>query len=318
MDMKNWDEYRYFLAVARSGSLRSAAEALGVTQPTVGRRISNLERMLGSRLFDRSSDGLALNASGRAIVDLAVEMEHRVRAIATRVTSQDDVLGGPVTITAPEGLGIHWLAKRLPLFSEQYPDVRVTLNIETAKVDLFRGAVDIALRIGDPECLELVGRVVGTARFGLYGSERYLIERGRPTKPEQLHQHNIIDLYGTLEHLPQVVRLRELTQHATVRVRCDSLCAQFVAASSGAGLAALPSYVVADGPELSRVLADVFDIELDVWLLTHPELKNKPRIRLVIDWLMAEIASDDNVHLVHRNRSANEDDDDPCLDHTAL
>src|SRR5438552_19176157 len=106
--MLEWDDLRYFLALARNGSLSAAGRALGVTQPTVGRRIDAFERRLGTKLFRRSPSGYALSPAGESMLAHVDSMEREALAAERIATGRDVGLEGTVRVTAPE-----WLATRV-------------------------------------------------------------------------------------------------------------------------------------------------------------------------------------------------------------
>lgn len=290
--MNDWDDYRFFLAVSETGSLSAAARKLGVTQPTVGRRISDLEKRLQARLFDRMSHGYTLTAAGRRISELAAKIECTALTIEQRVSGEDAQLNGRVSITTAEGMGICWLVPRLPKLRERYPDIDIELVVGVGALDLVRRQADIALRVGNPGCEELVGRRVGDVHCGLYASDGYLAKHGEPTTLDDLSQHTIIESVREVANLAQVRRLRELAGGADIGLRCNNLTAQVAAAQAGLGLLALPNYMVGCAPDLCRVLAGAFDSKLDLWLLTHRDLRQTARIRAVLDFLAEEVRAD--------------------------
>ena len=291
--MDDWDDYRFFLAVSETGSLSAAARKLGVTQPTVGRRVNDLEKRLGARLFDRMSHGYELTAAGQRISELAARIECTAFAIEQRVSGEDAQLNGRVSITTAEGMGICWLAPRLPKLRERYPDIDIELVVGVGVLDLVRREADIALRIGNPGCVELVGRRIGDVHCGLYASESYLARHGEPAALEDLSRHTIIESVRDIANLAQARRLREVAKDAGVGVRCNNLTAQIAAARAGLGILALPDYMVGGASGLRRILAASFDSKLDLWLLTHRDLRRTARIRAVLDFLAEEIRDDD-------------------------
>ncbi|MCH9671508.1 MAG: LysR family transcriptional regulator, partial [Gammaproteobacteria bacterium] len=135
----DWDDYRYFLAVAQCGSLSAAARMLEVSQPTVGRRIDGLEGKLGLRLFDRIPSGFQISEVGTKILDRTANIHDEFVALHRQVSSEDSAIGGRVRIATAEGLGISWLAKKLPLLSERFPELEIDLSIDMTMADLLRG-----------------------------------------------------------------------------------------------------------------------------------------------------------------------------------
>ena len=288
----NWDNYRFFLAAAEAGSLSAAARELGVTQPTVGRHIEELERQLDARLFDRMSDGLALTAAGENVFPTAEQIRRAARVIEQRVSGHDVRLAGRVRVTTAEGLAVFWLGSRLPKLRDRFPEIEIELIVGATAFNLLRGEADIALRVGDPVCDQLVGRRVAEARGGLYAAESYLALRGEPASLDELSDHTVIESVLDLADIRQAQALRDAAPQARIGLHCNNLCAQWVAARAGVGVMPLPAYVAAAAPELKRILSEDFNVPLDIWVLTHVELRHAARIRAVIDYLGAELKRD--------------------------
>lgn len=287
-----WDSYRYFLAVAETGSFSAASRRLRVSQPTIGRQIQELETRLEARLFERSPQGYALTPAGRHIHELARQMEREALSIERRVSGEDARPIGRVCIATTECLGTFWLAAKLPELRRRCPGVEIELVLGIPMVDLLRREADLALRVGSPGSEELVGGRVGTAAFGLYGSQSYLAVHGEPKSLADLAGHTVIESTREIANLVQAQRLREVAAMAGVALRCNSLLAQLAAVRAGLGLLALPIYTIQNTPELRRVLVEDFDLELDLWLLTHRDLRTTARIRAVRDFLASEIRRD--------------------------
>lgn len=283
--MQDWDDYRHFLAVAESGTLSAAARALGVTQPTVGRRIQELERRLRARLFDRLSHGYALTEIGESVLAQVRRLDQSFLDIERKISGQDETLSGKVVVTTTEGLAASWLAPRLARFHARHADVAIELVIAISPLNLLRREADIALRIGDPQSDQLVGRKVGRVHFGLYAAESYLESHGLPRKLEDLERHVIIESVGEMGSLKQAKALRSHAGGARATVRSNNAIAQMALLHAGFGIVPLPCYMAAGVADIKRVLAREFDISLDLWLLTHRDLRRTARIRAVLDFL---------------------------------
>lgn len=290
--MRNWDDYRYFLAVAESGSLSSAARALGVTQPTVGRRIQELEKRLHARLFDRLSHGYALTAIGESIFEQVRSLDQSVFDIERRIRGQDERLSGRVVVTTTEGLTACWLAPRMADFHADYPDVDVELLIALSPLDLLRREADIALRMGSPQSDLLVGRKIGRVHFGLYAAEHYLEARGRPRKLDELGRHAIIESTGEMAGLKQAEVLRSHASGAVRSTASNNVFTQMALLRAGAGIVPMPCYMAAGQRGIERVLAGEFDVSLDLWLLTVRDLRQTKRVRAMMDFLAGAIRRD--------------------------
>ena len=286
------NDVQFFLAIARAGSLAAAARNLEVAQPTVGRRIRHMESSLGVRLFDRTPQGHVLTRAGEKVLRAAERIEESASTIARQVGGDEHQLAGTVRITTTEGFANAWLVQLLPSVQARYPHINLEILVSTQLTDILRLEADIALRIGTPGSEELVGRRVGQIGFGLYASADYLEDFASPVTVESLADHAIIESAGALENVEQARVLRELAPNARVVLRTDSIMTQLQAAKDGLGLAPLAHYVSATEPTLQRVLTDEFDVQRDLWLLTHRDLKFTARIRAVMELVTAAIKED--------------------------
>ena len=197
LGMTDWDDYRYFLAVAEEGSLSAAANRLRASQPTVGRRIASLEDRLEVRLFERHPRGYSPTPAGEAILDLARRLDSNVRDIGLRIKGQDTEFVGTVSISTPESMAVYWLIPRLSRLRRLHPGIRIEVHSAAAIADIARGEADLALRFdrpGDDDVL--LARKVGRARFGLYAAARYLQRHGTPLALEDLNRHAVIGPAG--------------------------------------------------------------------------------------------------------------------------
>ncbi len=298
--MRDWDDYRYFLAVAESGSLSAAARALGVAQPTVGRRIAQLEERVQARLFDRLNQGYQLTAAGRRAVEAAARMQRDAFNIERLVEGADTALAGRVSIATAEGLGTFWVSPRLAALQRVHPAIEVELLTGVSAHDLLRREADIALRIGNPRSDQLIGRRIGQVHCGLYASIAYLSAHGKPETPGDLADHHIIESVRETADLRQARRLRSLAKDAKVALRCNSIIVQLAALRSGVGIMALPHYMARQDNRLVQLLPDSFDVPIDLWLLSHRDLRRTARIRAVLDFIIAEAADDPDLRIGHR------------------
>lgn len=290
--MFDLNDLRFFLAVAHTGSLSSAARELGVTQPTVGRRIQAIEKELDARLFKRVSSGYQLTSTGKKILPSAKKIEENAWQITNQVLGEEKNLCGKVRLATSEGLANCWILKRLDGFKSQHPNIQLEVFGGTAKVDMLRREADIALRIGTSGSDELVGKCLGKVAFGLYASEEYIDRNGVPTCTADIANHSIIESVGEIADFVQARALRDLADGANVTLCTNTLASQTQAVVNGMGITTLPSYVASTQPNLIRVLQTEFNIELDIWLLTHKELRFTARIRAVIEYLKEKVLED--------------------------
>lgn len=280
----NWDDLRLFLAVARAGSLSGAARAVGVNHSTVFRRIGAFEDSLGVRLFDRLPSGYALTAAGEEMQASAERVEAEIAALDRRVTGQDLRLSGVVRITTVDMLAQGLLPRHLVAFRRAYPDIEIELTVGNATLSLTRREADVALRVGNQPSDTLVGRRVGRLVFAVYGSA----QASNATAP--LAEQPWIGFDA--EHAPLVRSLAEFLPEVRPAFRVNSVAAAIAATKTGIGLATLPCGLADPEPGLMRVADLPDDFTLDLWLLTHEDLRRTARIRAFMDFLAEGIANE--------------------------
>jgi DNA-binding transcriptional LysR family regulator len=278
----DWDDVRVFLAVARHGSLRAAGRALGLSQPTIGRRLASFEATFGGpTLFDRLPEGLRLNAAGDALIAAAEELESAALALERRRAATSPTLSGTVRVSVGELAG-GFLARHLAGSSTCDVPQGITLELvespETA--NLARRAADLALRHGVPEGGDLYVSKVGVISGAVYrrntGPARGLAGRERwiTYTEEQAH-------YSKARWVDQ--QLRALG--GKVAFRASTLAMQIEAVRAGAGVGVLPCYIADGDPLLERVTPPLPELEAEHWVIVHRDLRRAACVRAVIDWV---------------------------------
>ncbi|WP_354193552.1 LysR family transcriptional regulator [Aquamicrobium terrae] len=277
--VENWDDLRLFLAVARSGTLSGAARVLGVNHSTVFRRIGSFEEALGVRLFERLPNGYLLTPAGEEMHQGALRVEEEIAGLSRKVTGQDLRLSGTVRVTTIDMLAFGLLPRHLASFRMAYPGIEIELVVGNATLNLNRREADVALRVGNDPPESLVGRRVGQLVFAAYGSADYC---RRNTEPDLAH-HDWIGFDA--EHAALVRRFSDFLPDVTPILRANSVAAALAAAKAGIGLASLPCGIADLEPDLVRVATLPGDFTLDLWLLTHEDLRRTARIRAFLDFL---------------------------------
>src|SRR6478736_1733902 len=281
----NWDDLRFFLAVARHGSHSGAARALGVTQPTVGRRMAAFERQLSAKLFVATRLGQELSATGRELRVHAERME--LDALAAERASEGRDLGirGKVSVTASEWLVGGLLAPQLAPFVARHQELELELIAEPRHMSLMRREIDLALRPSRFEDDDVVERKVGLISFGLYASEAYLARHGQPDFARHCEGHRLIAMSTTLTKIPDLEWLPNLTQRAFVAMRCNGREAMATLASAGVGIACLPRLLGDRSASLRLLRPPGAAPARPLWLGVHRDTRSLPRIRAAIAFL---------------------------------
>lgn len=274
-----WDDLRLFLAIARAGTLAGASRTLGVNHSTVFRRLNAMETGLEVRLFERLPEGYVLTAAGEIMRHHAERVEEETQAVERELRGRDVRLSGRVCVTTTDTLANGFLAPLFAGFCERYSGIELELLIVNAFLDLARREADVAIRPTEAPPENLIGRRLGTIRWGLYGARDYLRERPRLQDPSRPEGHCFIGGNDMIRHLASSRWLNERVPSEAVAIRTNSVVAAMGAARAGAGLAMLPHYMARQERELECVLAVGPEVATDLWLLVHPDLRHSARIR---------------------------------------
>ncbi|MGH0033149.1 MAG: LysR family transcriptional regulator [Myxococcota bacterium] len=286
----NWSALKDFLAVAESGSLSEAARRLGVSQPTLTRRMAALEDSLRAEIFRRSPRGLALTEVGEALLGPARQMEEGAQAAELAVSGRDLTLEGLVRITATEGLAVSWLTPQLADFRRQQPHIDVELIVRNTALNVLRREADIALRLGRPQQAELVAKRICDLKLGLYASRAYIDEMGRPESPADLVNHRGVAFDEGDVYTGAGGFLEKALGGAHVVYRANTLGAQLAAIRAGLGVGGQSCFIADRDPELVRVIPETV-VNFEIWLVTHPGLRRSARIRAMYDFLAERLAA---------------------------
>jgi DNA-binding transcriptional LysR family regulator len=273
----SWDDFRYFLVVARSGSANRAATELGVNHTTVTRRIQALEQRLGTLLFQRApGTSLMLTTEGRSVFDEAEKMEQASDALLRKLDYQGRQLAGEVRIATSDGVASYWLVKALVPFQEAHPEVRISWLMSNNGVEIGRDA-EIGLSWLRPTKPDLVGRKLGVVGALMFATREYAQRRGLPQSIEDLAKHALLHFDG-YEANPAFSRWNELMRRFPPKMRLDGSTAAEVAMRNGGYIALLPSYSPLIAPDVVQVPIDL-GIEVELWLVYHEDQRHHPRVK---------------------------------------
>ena len=287
----DWNDLRYVLAVARGGTLASAAKALAVDDSTVSRRVARLEALLAARLFERAGDGrLRPTPAGAAAVARAERMELEVEGLRNSVTGADSACTGVVRLTSVPLLVNRLLVPALPGLLERHPALRLELVADPSDLSLRRREADVALRLARPRSggRSVVARRIGRLRYEVYAAASL--------PAEAVAALPWVTYDEAFAHLPQARRIADALARpgggASARFVVNDGEALVEAVAAGLGKSLLPSAVAARDLRLARLAAadDEPVLERELWLLVHRELRRLARIEVVSDWLSRLVA----------------------------
>lgn len=282
--MMNWDDARFFLAVARCGTLRKAANQLQVDQATVGRRLTALENSLGSKLFIRTPKSFSLSPLGESMLADVMKMENAVQAIARKAAGGDESLCGNVRIATTDTLAEAFVIPALQDLRQRYPAITVTLLTALNIADIAYHGADLAIRGARPDNDELIIKRLATIEMGLYASPHYLAQRGMPVKGEQLRGHDLLMFPRELVPRHWNNFCGETLYEPNAVLQCNSQLLLRSATRSGLGIGLLSAFLADKDPELVRLLPENKDW-VDIWLVLHPDLQRAARVRAVVQAL---------------------------------
>lgn len=290
--MFDWNDVRYFIAVAREGSTLAAARALRTSQTTVARRIAALEEALGVPLFEKRQAGYSLTPAGHDLLDRAKQVELSAGAFAEAASAHSRNLSGKVKLTTEEVYAITLLAPMLRELHERHPEILIELDTSQQVRDLGAGEADISLRSTKEEQQPagLVGRQLCIDDWSLYCSRDYAARHGAPASLEELKNHPFIGGGGGHLWIHYQAWLQALGLEQQVAMHHTTSGGLLSGVRSGFGIAVLPCIVADADPDLIQCLPPRTQHGRVLWLFTHERCRHTPRVRAVIDFLYERLS----------------------------
>jgi DNA-binding transcriptional LysR family regulator len=281
----SWDEFRLVKAIADSRSLVGAAELLGLNHSTVFRRLGAIETTLGAQLFERSRAGYEPTPAGEEMVTLATTMSESIIEFERHVAGRDVKPTGELRITTVDSVAVYLLGPILARFRSLYPGVHLDVILAAQNLNLSRRDADVAIRATNEPPETLIGRRIGPIRWAAYGSIPLADEIG-----ERVFTDGSWMGFGDnfSAHTGKRWMERTIGQKRQVwRVNSVLSMAEAVAAGGGAGL--LPCFVGDHREDLKRIGAPLPELDIDLWILTHPDLRQAARVRAFMDSVGADL-----------------------------
>jgi DNA-binding transcriptional LysR family regulator len=289
----DWNDLRYFLAVAEQGSTLAAGRALRVSQTTVARRIAALEEAIGLPLFEKRQAGYALTSTGEALLGKAADVRSAGVAFEEAAAATHRGLGGTVRLTVGDIFANTLLPDWLVELHDRHPDIRIELDESATPRDLGAGEADIALRScgASPAPVGTVGRRLCPDSWTFYCSREYAEQHGVPRDREQLRGHALVGGGGEMTWQAYLAVLHEIGIEEQVAIKRASMMGLLTGIRSGLGIGVLPC-IIADGePDLVRCMPPRRKSDRWLWLLTHERVRHSPAVRTVIDFLYDRLAA---------------------------
>lgn len=281
----DWDLFRFFKAVADTGNFSTAARQLRVSHPTIGRKIAALEASLGTPLFLRTSNGLALTAQGRQFREHADAMSAAALGAQSTSSATGRSARGVVKLSIGASLAAHWLMPRMAPFLREHDKIELDIVTHPFPASVWRREADVVLRPVDSGEENLVGRKVARLGTGFYASREYAARRKLPERRGDWSGHSIIGFADQTSNT-ELARWSDLiTRQGFTVMRCSTQGDMLAAVRAGIGISALSCLVGNSYPELVRVAPNKLASVSDFWLLTHPDLVDLPAVRAVTNFI---------------------------------
>lgn len=283
-----WDDLRLVKAIADGKGLSGAADRLGINHSTAFRRLGQLERALGHTLFERHRTGYAPTTAGEAMVALAQRVDDDIASFARKLAGRELTPAGELRLTTSDTLLVHLLMPLLARFRAHCPEVRLDIVVGNQALNLSQRDADVAIRATDAPPDLLIGRRVARIAWALYGAAARFPQPG-PFEPEELLAGLWVALGDNLGPLQAARYVRDHVPAERIACKVSTVLGLAEAIEAGIGIGHLPCFIADTRPGLVRLAAPEPEFAADLWLLTHPDLRHSPRVRVFLDFMADEI-----------------------------
>lgn len=284
--MLNWNDLRIFLALTRTGSIRTAADVLGVNNSTVSRRLRAFEQRLGVRLFERLPTGYTLTPAGEDMLGSTLQVEEEIQALERRVLGQDSRLTGELRVTMPDILGTKLLMPDLVTFTQTYPGIELEVIVSDEQLNLTKREADVAIRMTNNPPEHLVGRRLLQHASASYASTAYLAQHDVTADSSRPN----LNWIGWEDMIPYPRWVKDSPfPDIPVRHRLNNGILQLEAIKAGMGIGMLPCFIGDTELDLQRLPPGQSQLGRSIWTLTHADLRNTTRVRTFMDFMASAI-----------------------------
>ncbi|MCJ8314462.1 MAG: LysR family transcriptional regulator [Saccharospirillaceae bacterium] len=276
----NWDDLKYFLAVAREGSVRAAAKKLEVNHATVSRRIKHFEEALGEQLFDRTQGGYQKTLVAEEIYQEALHLEERMYNVSRKIASNDQTLKGDIRLTVPEGFVETLLIKGLAQFCDTHKQINLEILSSTRTLNLTNREADVAIRICKNPPEHLVGKKIAVMHRAVYIAK---------TLEDKIHDEDFLKTqnwlgFSSKARKPIGLIAKEYPRFNSRHYFLD-IHLQIAAVKNQMGVGIIPCFAADNDPDLVRLPPYISEPKYDIWLLYHPDLRKSKKIQTFVQFL---------------------------------
>ena len=288
----NWNKLKTFYEVALNKSISGASTKLNLSQSAVSRQIQELELDLKTSLFIRHQKGVNLTEQGENLFNSVNKILISIAEFEQKLQDKKTNPSGKLTINTTIGFGATWLTPRINKFTDQYPNMNISLLFSDEEVDLLSRKADIAVRVKKPTQVSLIFKKFVNFHFQIYGSSTYLQKKGIPRSTSDLDKHDLI-CFGTgspspVSDIDWILKIGRKRGKRRFKFAVNSIYGMSLAVENGAGLAALPNYMVADKTQLVRVFPNLQGPLYQTYFVYPESFKNDRRLEIFRDFLFKE------------------------------
>jgi len=277
----NWDDLKYFLALARAGTLLETSKKLKCGVATISRKIDRLELAFNTSLFLRHQSGYTLTDEGEALIAKAELLENTALELSSQLTNNTN-LTGTVRLATAENLANNLIIPNLPQFRKKYPGIKLEIATDITTVNIHKRDADLAIRMSRPNSGNLVIQKIATMVYGLFASTEYLNKRKESSNNDYFKNDKFIGWDQKYENLPAAKWILKNVKSSNISMTTTSLMGQIMAAKAGLGIVIIPRFLA---DKKLKLIKQEVKVSQDIWLVTHKDLQNSNKTKAVANFL---------------------------------
>ena len=282
----SWDDFRLVKAIADHQSLGGAAEALGLNHSTVFRRLGALESSLKTRIFERSRTGYTPTAAGERMVMLAAQMSDQINSFELKCAGRDVKPSGDLRITTNDTMLVHLLTPIFAGFMRAFPEIRLEIVVSNQALNLSKRDADIAIRATRNPPETLIGRNIGPIAWAEYAADELVERQAVPDR----HAANWVGYGDNLSNISAMREMYDKIGPDKVVYKVNTVLGLAEAVAANIGLGYLPCFIGDRTPGIRRISTPIRELDANLWLLTHPDLRDSARVRAFMTYAGTELS----------------------------